>query len=304
MLRFNEKVRLIITDVDDTVSRVYRKTDPKLIFELERLLTEGKSIVFTSGQSFRGIHERITSQIAPNLRKRCLLVGCLGAEINRFDLKTGELVEKPAFSLYGKVPEAKRRKWREIVKQLVNEFNLKIFPIMPPEDFVKLTKGRENSAMIADRGPQITFELPNDTESLLKARMKRRAGILLREAKIPARPAFGGVSALDLRLEGASKELAVRKILSDGEFLKMLGLKRADILPPEERIEIWGGRFEKGLPDSEIPLAVPKGVRSIDFRDEDSEKFPKGRKIVFWDGKRRLSWGLLEYLKSRKKGAV
>jgi len=301
MLGFNENVRLIITDVDDTVSRVYRKTDPKLIFELENLLSEGKSIVFTSGQSFRGIHERITSLIAPDLRKRCLLVGCLGAEINRFDPKTGELVEKPVFSLYGKVSARKRGKWREIVKQIVLEFDLKIFPIMPPEDFVRLTKGRKNSAMIADRGPQITFELPNDTEGLLKARMKKRAELLLKKAGIPARPTLGGVSALDLRLDGASKELAVRKILSERKFLKMIGLEKREMVPSEERIEIWGDRFEKGLPDSEISLAVPRGVRSIDFRDEDRKKFPKGRKIVFWDGKKRLSLGLLEYLKNRKK---
>lgn len=48
-----------------------------------------------------------------------------------------------------------------------------------------------------------------------------------------------------------------------------------------------------------ISEALPKEVRSISFRQEDSREFLEGYNIVLWDGQKHLHEGLLEYLKLR-----
>ncbi|MFH0961547.1 MAG: hypothetical protein V1820_02590 [archaeon] len=301
MLKFNENVRLIICDVDDTAAKVYLKSEKRLVAQFEKLLSEGKALFFISGQGRDGIHERITSQIRPALRKRTLLGTCLGAEVWGFD-GNGELEKQPVYTLYEKMSGRRRKNWRELVGQLIEEFELKRYPLTPVSEFRKAAGiTNPNAIMLADRGAQITFELVNDAKHSLRGKMRARANSLLGKNRIPVEATFGGTFALDLRLKGASKEEAVRRVVRSEKLLARLGLSRKEISPAEERIEIWGDRFELGLPDAEVCLALPKAVRAIDFRrEENPSKFPKGHKIVFWDGKKQLDEGLLEYLDSRK----
>lgn len=51
--------------------------------------------------------------------------------------------------------------------------------------------------------------------------------------------------------------------------------------------------------DRHISEALPKEVRSIDFRKENPKELPAGYNIVVWNGKKQLHDGLLEYLASR-----
>jgi hypothetical protein len=47
--------------------------------------------------------------------------------------------------------------------------------------------------------------------------------------------------------------------------------------------------------------ALPKEVRSIDFREENPDEFLPGYNTVVWQGEKHLHHGLLEYLQTRKE---
>ncbi len=306
---WNGKVRFIISDVDETVADVYRKASPNLVKRIEDVLSGGRSILFISGQGKEGIHERITGMLEPALRQRTLVGGCLGAEVWGFGAD-GRFLGRPLYSLYDALTGQQKRKWREIVGRVAGEFSLRIFPPMPFADFKKKAGGNPRAVMLADRGAQITLEVVNKSLAPgipdMRVPIARRLKALLSAARLPVRPTFGGAFALDMRLAGASKGLAVRRVVSDERVLSAVGLSRREILPMRERVEVWGDRFEGGGVDSEISRALPPAVRSIDFRAEDPARFPKGRNIVLWDGRRRLHDGLLQYLSSRqpRKGHI
>ena len=63
MIEWNNKVKLLISDVDETIADLYLEAKPEMINELERLLSEGKVLFLVSGQSIGNIQWRITDHI-------------------------------------------------------------------------------------------------------------------------------------------------------------------------------------------------------------------------------------------------
>jgi hypothetical protein len=208
---------------------------------------------------------------------------------------------------------------REIIKQLIAEFNLEVFDTMPILNFRKKTNENPLAIMLEDRGPQITFEvvngydLPPDKANQLELKMPEthgsydlripileRAVELLNRENIPVTPRLAGVFAIDFAIKGVSKTTAVKNILTNEKVLSQLGLNKA-ILSEPQHIEVWGDKFStvKGGTDRHISAALPKQVRSITFREETPDEFLEGYNIVVWDGKAYLHHGLLEFLKSR-----
>ena len=61
-IKFNNNVKLIFSDVDETVADVYRPADPALIPELEKVLKEDRVIVFISGAGISIPREWIVSR--------------------------------------------------------------------------------------------------------------------------------------------------------------------------------------------------------------------------------------------------
>ena len=318
-IKFNNDVKLIISDVDETIADLYVEAETEMINELEKLLAEGKIIFLISGQSVKSICWRITDHIKSGLKKKIIIGHCSGSEVWGFD-ESGNLRKEPHYSVYdSSMDESQKKKWREIIQQLVAEFNLEVFDTMPVLDFKKKTNENPLAIMLEDRGPQITFEVVNgydlqpDKANQLEQKIPEthgsydlripileRAEDLLIQANLPITPRLAGVFAIDFAIKDVSKTTAVKNTLENEEVLSQLELNR-EILSEPLHLEVWGDKFStvRGGTDRHISEALPKKVRSITFREENPEEFLEGYNIVVWDGKNHLHHGLLEFLKSR-----
>ncbi len=311
-IEWNKKIKLIISDVDETIADLYKPAEPEMIGELKDLLGEGKSIFFVTGQGLKSVQWRIVDQIPQELRAKILVGHCSGAEVWGHN-SDGMLKEKPFYSVYD-LSEDQKKTWRELVKQIISEFNLKIFDPMPVKKFLDLAGNDPRSVMFEDRGPQITLEIVNGYDLTpeqmnelgfqnndLRIPILEYAEKLFRDSDIPISPRLGGVFAVDFALRDVSKTTAVKRALEDESVIQSIGLTREDILNPEN-IEIWGDKFSvRGGTDRHMSEAVSPSVRSIDFREEDPSEFMEGYNIVVWKGKKHLHEGLLEFLQSRSK---
>lgn len=318
-IKFNNDVELIISDVDETIADLYVEAETEMIEELDKLLTEGKVIFLISGQSVKSISWRITDHIKSVLRKRIIIGHCSGSEVWGFD-ESGNLRKEPYYSVYdSSMSETQKKKWREIIQQLIAEFNLEVFDTMPILDFKKKTNENPLAIMLEDRGPQITFEVVNgydlqpdkanqmeqkipETHSTydLRVPILELAEELLNKENLPITPRLAGVFAIDFAIKGVSKTTAVKNILTNGKVLSQLGLSKT-ILSEPQHIEVWGDKFStvRGGTDRHISEALSKQVRSITFREENPDEFLDGYNIVVWDGEDHLHHGLLEFLESR-----
>ncbi|MDD5146345.1 MAG: hypothetical protein PHN39_01165 [Candidatus Pacebacteria bacterium] len=318
-IKWNEKVKFIISDVDETIADLYVEASPEMITELEKLLAEGKVLFLISGQSIKSIKWRIVEYIRKDLRKRIIVGHCSGAEVWGFD-EQGELRDAPFYSFYEtELSEEQKKSWRGVIHELVEEFKLKILPTMPISEFAKKTKGDPLSVMLEDRGPQITLEVingydlsPEQPEKLeiqvpqthghydLRIPILARAEKLLEEKGLPITPRLAGVFAIDFAIKGVSKTTAVKYVVEHDSILSSLGIHKSDI-GNSESMEVWGDKFSvvRGGTDRHISEALPKEVRSITFREEKSEEFLEGYNTVVWNGKEHLHNGLLEFLKTR-----
>lgn len=316
-IHWNNDVRLIVSDVDETVADLYVKAEPEMVFELIRLLKEEKAIFFVTGQGLKSVQWRIIDHVPQSLRSHILVGHCSGAEVWGYN-PDGTLRSQPFYSVYTLSKEQKE-KWRDQIQQLVKEFNLKVYPTMPVPEFPKQAGDNPLAVMLEDRGPQITFEVvngydltPKQASQLetsipkthgnydLRIPILERAEQLFTEASLPVTPRLGGIFAVDFAVKGVSKTTAVQHVLKEDSVLASLGLNKEDAQNPNH-IEVWGDKFStiRGGTDRHMSEALPKEVRSIDFRQENADEFEKGYNIVVWNGKYQLHQGLLEYLKSR-----
>jgi hydroxymethylpyrimidine pyrophosphatase-like HAD family hydrolase len=318
-IKFNKNVKLIITDVDETIADIYLPAEPAMTKELSSLLQEGKSLFFVTGQSVKSLQWRIIDQIPKELRKRNLIGHCSGAEVWGFDGE-GNLRDKPFYSLYESLMNQEQKdKWRKIVQQITREFNLNIHETMPIAEFKKIAGDNPREIMLEDRGPQITLEVVNgynltgiqadkfnvptvESNGVYDFRipMLERTQELLNQANIPITPRLAGEFALDMAIKGVNKTTAIKRTIEDDDILATLGLTKRDLENPEN-MEVWGDKFSavRGGTDRHISEALPRGVRSIDFREENPSELEHGYNIVLWKGKQHLHHGTLEYLQSR-----
>ena len=319
IIKWNNSVKLIISDVDETIADIYVPAEKEICIEIQKILEEGKILFLISGNDLKHIVERVVNPISKSLRKRIIIGHCSGAEVWGFNEK-GELLGKPFYSLYeSSLSDSDKKKWREIIRILIKEFHLKTFPARGITEFRKITGDDPFSIIFEDRGPQITFDFANsydlNEEKLRLVKLKlpqagdikdlripviRRAEELLKESDIPVTPRMAGVFAIDFAIKEVSKKTAVSFVLGNDEILLYLGLNK-EILSNPENIEVWGDKFsiKNGGTDRHISEALPREVRSITFREENPGEFPEGYNIVIWNGRKHLHYGLLEYLKSR-----
>jgi hydroxymethylpyrimidine pyrophosphatase-like HAD family hydrolase len=318
-VKFNKKVKLIVADVDETIADVYLPADQAMVRELSSLLREGKSLFLVTGQSVKSLQWRIIGSIPEKLRKNILIGHCSGAEVWGFN-KEGNLRDKPFYSLYeSSITQEQKDKWRQIVHQMTNEFNLSTHKTMPIAEFKKVVGDNPRDVMLEDRGPQITLEVVNGY-NLTRAQADKfnvpvaesngtydfripiieRMQLLLNQANVPITARLAGEFALDMAIKGVSKTTAIKRAIGDENILATLGLNKKDLENPES-IEVWGDKFStiRGGTDRYISEALSKGVRSIDFREENPSEFEPGYNIVLWKGKQHLHCGALEYLQSR-----
>jgi len=317
-ISWNHNVKLILSDVDETIADLYQPTSLEMIKELTQLLKQGIVLFFITGQSLQSVQWRIVNQIPITLRNRILVGACNGAEVWGFDVQ-GNKHNSPHYSLYDQMLTKDQKKiWRKIIQQLITEFKLQLYQTSPILQFQEKAGNNILSIMMEDRGAQITFEVVNGyniTENQVKSlkieipkihdiydlrrTIMQRADELFKKANLPVTSRLGGVFALDFVLNGINKTTAVRHALETPNILLSISLSPNDISNPQN-IEIWGDKFSIiGGSDRYMSEAVDKRVRSIDFRQENPDEFPTGYNIVVWNGSFRLQDGTLEYLKSR-----
>lgn len=318
-IRWNTKLRLALADVDETIADVYTPAGPEMITELTSFLRDGGKLFMVTGGSLARVRRDIIERIDPALRRDILVSHCSGAEVWGFT-EDGQLRDKAFYSTYEEIftPELKKH-WREVIDQLVKEFSLRPHPAQPKVVFWEKIGRDPLDIMLDDRGPQITMEVVNGIDLTeeqlakldykvplthgkrdLRMAIQERATELLREAKVPITPRFGGNFALDFAVEGVSKTTSIKSVLTKPEVLSTIGLTPSDVSNPAE-LEIWGDKFSilHGGTDRHMSEALPPEVRSIDFREENPAEFLKGYNIVLWDGQKHLHHGLCEYLQSR-----
>ncbi|MFO0882545.1 MAG: hypothetical protein U0491_03810 [Candidatus Saccharimonadales bacterium] len=318
-IKWNDSLKLVLADVDETIAEVYTPADHQMIEELTIFLREGGKLFMVTGGSLKRVREGITDYIPSDLRHDILVSHCSGAEVWGFE-ENGDLKPMPFYSIYEDTfNDEKKQSWRKVIDQLVHEFGLRPHKAQPKIEFWE-TIGRDpQDIMLDDRGPQITFEIVNGIDLSgdqldklpfevpltrgkydLRIAVMNRANVLLAENEVPITPRLGGNFALDFAVKGVSKTTSIHKVLGDEAVLSTIGLSREDVKNPQE-IEVWGDKFSivNGGTDRHMSEAVSPDVRSIDFREEDRSELPEGYNIVLWDGEHHLHHGLLEYLKSR-----
>ncbi|HEV7453644.1 MAG TPA: hypothetical protein VGO07_00125 [Candidatus Saccharimonadales bacterium] len=320
-IAWNNQLRIAFSDVDETIADVYTPAEPEMIGELSSYLQDGGKLFMVTGGSLARVKRDITDRIDPGLRHDILISHCSGAEVWGFTSE-GDLRDKPFYSVYEDTfTPGMKENWRKVITQLVGEFSLRPHPAQPKVAFWQQTGRDPLDIMLDDRGPQITMEVVNGIDLTdeqlaklsyevplthgkrdLRTAIQQRAIHLLKEAKIPITPRFGGNFALDFAVEGVSKTTSITAVLTEPEVLATIGLGVNDVQNPAE-LEVWGDKYSvlHGGTDRHMSEALPPEVRSIDFRQEDPAEFPQGYNIVIWDGEQHLHYGLLEYLQSRHK---
>ena len=311
---WNQKLRLILSDVDETVADLYRPADPGMLDALTRLLDQGISLVLITGQSVENVEQRVIMRLPATLRQRIAVGGCSGAELWGYST-TGARNATAFYQAASALSVEQKKAWRVIVQQLIAEFQLVPFAPMPIDDF-RRQHGEPWHVLLDDCGPQITIEFPNayQLSDAAHEQVRRRLGNSLdgRDLRIPVRqrarqelealgipvtPRIAGMFALDLAIAGIDKSRAVEEALTPS-VLGSLGL--APEPPSANEIEVWGDRFSQiSGTDWLMCTPVDRRVRALSFREEDPTEFPEGYNIQLWDGEHRLHAGLLEFLESR-----
>jgi hypothetical protein len=318
-ISWNPKVKLVLSDVDETVADLFMPAQPNMIAQLQAILQDDVRLFFITGASLKSVQRRIIDLLPANLHQYILVAHCSGAEVVGYSAD-GLLLAEPFYSIYDSaLTNDQKIKWREVVGQLMSEFKLKTLPTMPVDEFIRQSQGDPLTVMLEDRGPQITLEVVNGYELRpeqeralefdvplthghldLRIPLIERAEVLFQEAALPITPKLGGVFAVDLIIKGVSKTTAVHKILQNDQALSSIGLTIDGIQDPST-LEIWGDKFStlRGGTDRHMSEAVDSHVRSIDFRLEDPAEFLPDYNIQLWNGQQHLHEGLLEYLQSR-----
>jgi hypothetical protein len=311
-LSWNDRLRIVLSDVDETIADLYRPANQRMLVALSRLLEQGIAIVLITGQSVGNVEERVVNAVPASLRRQIAIGACSGAELWGYS-SAGNRHERPYYSAENVLTAENRKIWRDIVDQLIAEFRLSPFAAMPIADFRQQVGDDPLCVMLDDRGPQITFEFPNSYRLSAAARreiclpsdvslegcdlripISRRAQQLLDAHSVPITARLAGMFALDLAITGIDKACAVKEAFNP-VVLDSLGL--GDRVPSFNEIEIWGDRFsQEAGTDWLMCKPVDSRVRAISFRDESPSEFPSGYNIQLWDGTHRLHTGLLEFL--------
>src|SRR5579871_3759276 len=211
-LLWNSQVKLILSDVDETLADNYTAASPEMIHELISLLREGVVLFLVTGSGLPRVRQRIIDHIPPTLRHKIVVAHCSGAEVYGF-APDGKLREHPFYSLYDTHVTHKQKKlWREVMKQLLQEFTLKVFKPSPVKEFKAQAGDNPLAIIYEDRGPQITFEMINgydlssEQEKQLEISIPQthgtydlripileRAEQLFAQANLPITPRLGGM---------------------------------------------------------------------------------------------------------------
>lgn len=314
-MRLSSNLKLIISDIDETVADVYVDMDPRMIPYFEKLLNSGVKFIFSSGGGLVSIENRVLFKIRPELRKNILISHCNSSEIWGYDAHGNRLSTPFYSSVQGILTQAQIAKWHQVMQEMINHFNLKTFSSMPIKKFIDISNSDPLSVIYDDRGVQITMEVVNaynlSPEMAKKLKVQVRDGVYdlrneiiawletkFKNENLPIQLHKGGVFAINILISQSNKGTCISVVRKNKELLNYLGIDK-EFLSGSTGIEVWGDKFSKksGPNDWCVSEELNPEIRSISFRKNDeSSYFPKGFNIQVWDGSKSLHEGLLEYL--------
>jgi hydroxymethylpyrimidine pyrophosphatase-like HAD family hydrolase len=287
---WNHELRLVLSDVDETVADLYCPAEPRMLDALTRLLDQGISLVLITGQSVKNVEQRVVMKLPAQFRQRIAVGACSGAELWGYST-TGERNATAFYTADGALTAEQRRAWRIVTQQLITEFRLTPFTPMPISDF-RLQHGDEPwHVLLDDRGPQITIEFPNayDLSNAACEQINRRLGSsfegqdlripvshraqqLLEAHSVPVTARIAGMFALDLAIGGVDKARAVEEALTP-TVLGSLGFGLN--MPHAGEIEVWGDRFSQfSGTDWLMSKPIDRRVRAL-VSERKSSQIPK-----------------------------
>ncbi len=308
-IKWNNNLKVIITDVDDTVAEIFKSATDEVINELNKVLSEGKIIFFISGQGIHNIYSRVISHLDKKYMKQVLVGHCNGSEIYQFD-DNGDIVEEPIFSVCNLYSEnLDKTKMKAVVNEILEHFSLIPLPPMPLEEFKLRSENKPNYIMLDNRNVQISIDFVNTIDSCkfknidiennesrdIRQIVAKEAEKIIAKYDIPIESCIAGTCAIDFIYKGVEKGLPIRHLIKFGKEFKN-DLPNQISIGSENEIEVWGDSFSgKNASDRKMSYALPKEIRSISFR-EINEKIKDGYNVVEWNGEKRLNEGLLEFL--------
>lgn len=313
-IRMTNEVKVILTDVDDTVAQAFCDISKEMVIALEQLLERGMTLIFISGQSFQNIYSRVIGYLSEQSCGQIMVCPCNGAEIYRYSGNKGWVKD------YSILDENVREEELAAVADFILErFNLRGISAGTMEEFLKESSKSPNEVMVGNRKVQIAldfvnginikqFHLPFDAYIGISEETDIR-DIIVQEANQYAEKCgyqivacIAGKYAIDLVFKGVNKGLPIRKkVRFDRNFS---GRTEGEIvLQSSKEIEIWGDSFENESGDFEMSRALPPDVRTIAFRKISDQVKSTGCNIVEWDGQYSCNLGLLEYLEKSNKQA-
>lgn len=273
-LGWNPTVRLVVADVDDTLTPPFTDIGTDLAAELAALLASGVRMLLASGAGIASIGSRVVSRLPALLRERVLVAHCNGAEVYGFD-ERGEQRPSPLYSIVTAGQRARLRQAVDVAELLMKEFELTRTDAKPGP----------GTALLDDRGVQVSLDVAGqDVRDPLLA----RAGELLRDAELDVLARPGGACAIDFVLPHVDKGQATRALIACG-------------LAGAGGIEVWGDQFSvrNGGADVALAHAVPQDTRVINFRNVPAGDVPAVPGMRIWPGPRHLCEGVLDHLRTR-----
>ena len=125
---WNEQLRLVLSDVDETVADLYRPAEPRMLTALSRLLEHGIALVLITGQSVANVEARVVMRLPARLRQHIAVGACSGAELWGYS-PTGGRDQRPFYTAESMLTDKQKADWRAVILQLVREFRL--LPVAP-----------------------------------------------------------------------------------------------------------------------------------------------------------------------------
>jgi hydroxymethylpyrimidine pyrophosphatase-like HAD family hydrolase len=300
-IKWNNSVRIVISDVDDTIAPVFQPASAQMIAAIESLLHKGCLFLFVSGQGLSNILQRVVMHISPSLRKQTIIAPCNGAEAYCFD-PSGGLVARPLYSV--KADHGARIDTGAVMPhlhQVLANFDMASFSVCDVGLF-RLMSGNDPMAVMVDvRNVQISLDFVNWMFEPPRADIRSALIRRLNQEFIRNRSAFRarsvGAAAIDILPMGVSKGLPIRRLISWGESFRNDLPRRLVVQLPEE-IEVWGDQFSEthNGPDLAMSRALPRETRTISFREIPGRHLPMDRDVTVWPGDSTLDAGVLEYI--------
>jgi len=300
-------MNLIISDIDDTLAPPFKEIDSELLSIITQMLRGNVYLFMMTGQSFNNAFNRVVKLFPEDVLDKVYLGSCNGSEVCAFD----GYMPKVVFSA---VENTNRKIDFDALKGLLDkisrEYKFHYIRCNSIDSFIdecKLVETSDLLVMYEDKSLQVTIDFicpvesekngvlqPIDNVEVIRHRLIDHLNAVFDQESMGFSAIAGGTSAVDIVIQGVNKGLPIKSMLSKGEAFS----KRGDtFVYTRSSVEIWGDSFSR-MPvgnDRYICESLPD-VKAISFRhlsDEDTKGFENLRQ---WNGDKRLSEGLKEYL--------